>query len=87
MPAGHSDGGLYGRLRADSFDAGITADFLSGDGRFQHSHLSHLFLEKYEPAEDDIDRDVLLSGSRLYAENGSLAGFTDCYEDCRKALS
>ena len=58
----------------DFVDASITVDFLQDDGSISHSHINPVFLEKFEPKEDDMDYDVLTAASAVH-QGASLDSF------------
>ena len=67
----------------DFVDTGITVDFILDDGEMIHNHINPIFLEKYAPAEDDADKEVLLAASNVYRGVG-LDSFIYCYDEYRK---
>lgn len=68
---------------ADYFDVGTTVDFLfeGATPLIQHGHIQPMYLEKYEPTDEDPGKDLLLAGSALLKGEGSLECFARAYED------
>ena len=69
----------------DFSDAGITVDVLVESGDIVHYHINPVFLEKYEPSEEDEDYDVLTAASGVYTGRCSLDWFTDSYDTYKKS--
>lgn len=67
----------------DFVDASITVDFLLDNGHISHNHINPIFLERYEPMEDDIDKELLYAAMNVY-KGGGLDWFTDCYDMYKK---
>lgn len=64
-------------------DASIIVDFLMDNGHISHAHVNPIFLEKYEPAEIDADKEVLYAASAVHKGDG-LDWFTHCYDKYKK---
>lgn len=64
-------------------DASIIVDFLMDNGHISHAHVNPIFLEKYEPAEVDADKEVLYAASAVHKGDG-LDWFTYCYDKYKK---
>ena len=50
------------------------------NGYIYQKNINPVLLEKYEPAKNDIDRDLLLAGSGIYTGRCSLSLFTEYYD-------
>lgn len=68
----------------DFSDASLTVDFLQENGHIMHSHICPAFLEKFEPAKEDEDYELLRAGGAVLKGQCSLDWFTYCYEDYKK---
>ena len=69
---------------ADFSDVNIIVDLLLEDGHIVHNHINPIFLEKYDPTEDEIDYDLLRAGSGIYTGRCGLDWFTECYDSYKK---
>lgn len=77
-------GGLY----VDISDASAVVEWLTPKGSFSHWHVSPVFLERYEPEEEQPWCTLIKAGSKLIRGEGRLEWYMRCceaYQRQRKA--
>ncbi len=73
-------------LEVDQFDASLTVEWLTEDGRFSHEHHAPVFLERREIGKSDPRYEVIAAGRNLLRGRGGLEWFGICMENYQRWL-